>query len=52
MSVDKSALKPFPDIRLIPGMPAQVAIQTGTRTALGYFIEPIRDVIRNGMKER
>jgi HlyD family type I secretion membrane fusion protein len=52
VSVDRSALKPFPDIRLIPGMPAQVAIQTGTRTALDYFLEPIRDVIRNGMKER
>jgi HlyD family type I secretion membrane fusion protein len=52
VSVDKSVLKPFPDIRLIPGMPAQVAIETGTRTALGYFIEPIRDVIRNGMKDR
>jgi HlyD family type I secretion membrane fusion protein len=52
VSVDRSALKPFPDVRLIPGMPAQVAIQTGTRTALDYFIEPIRDVIRNGMKER
>lgn len=52
VSVDRSVLKPFPDVRLIPGMPAQVAIETGTRTALGYFIEPIRDVIRNGMKER
>ncbi|HEY1629984.1 MAG TPA: HlyD family type I secretion periplasmic adaptor subunit [Rhizomicrobium sp.] len=52
VTVDKSALKPFPDVRLIPGMPAQVAIQTGTRTALDYFIEPIRDVIRNGMRER
>jgi HlyD family secretion protein len=52
VSVDRSALKPFPDVRIIPGMPAQVAIQTGTRTALAYFIEPIRDVIKNGMKER
>ncbi|HTQ14538.1 MAG TPA: HlyD family type I secretion periplasmic adaptor subunit [Rhizomicrobium sp.] len=52
VSVDRNELKPFPDVRLIPGMPAQVAIQTGTRTALDYFIEPIRDVIRNGMKER
>ncbi|MGH6871950.1 MAG: HlyD family type I secretion periplasmic adaptor subunit [Rhizomicrobium sp.] len=52
VSVDRAALKDFPDVRLIPGMPAQVAIQTGTRTALDYFIEPIRDVIRNGMKER
>jgi HlyD family secretion protein len=52
VSVDRSALKDFPDVHLIPGMPCQVAIETGTRTALTYFIEPIRDVIRNGMKER
>jgi len=52
VSVDRSALKDFPDVRIIPGMPVQVAIQTGTRTALDYFVEPIRDVIRNGMKER
>jgi HlyD family secretion protein len=52
VSVDRSALKAFPDVRIIPGMPCQVAIETGTRTALAYFIEPIRDVIRNGMKER
>jgi HlyD family secretion protein len=52
VSVDRSALKDFPDVRIIPGMPVQVAIETGHRTALEYFIEPIRDVIRNGMKER
>ncbi len=52
VSVDRTALKAFPDVRIIPGMPVQVAIQTGKRTALDYFIEPIRDVIRNGMKER
>ena len=52
VSVDRSALKDFPDVRIIPGMPVQVAIRTGSRTALDYFIEPIRDVIRNGMKER
>ncbi|HEY2069580.1 MAG TPA: HlyD family type I secretion periplasmic adaptor subunit [Rhizomicrobium sp.] len=52
VSVDRDALKPFKDVKLFPGMPAQVAIQTGTRTALDYFIEPIRDVIKNGMKER
>ncbi|MGA9796341.1 MAG: HlyD family type I secretion periplasmic adaptor subunit [Rhizomicrobium sp.] len=52
VSVDRKMLRDFPEARLIPGEPAQVAIQTGTRTALDYFIEPIRDVIRNGMREK
>jgi HlyD family secretion protein len=52
VSVDRSALKDFPEVRIIPGMPVDVAIETGTRTALDYFLEPIRDVIRSGMRER
>lgn len=52
VSVDRSALKDFPEVRIIPGMPVEVAIETGTRTALTYFLEPIRDVIRSGMRER
>lgn len=52
VSVDRSALKAFPDARLIPGMPVEVALDTGTRTALEYLFEPIRDVMRKGMRER
>ena len=52
VSVDRSVLKQYPDAHVIPGMPVEVAIQTGSRTALEYFIEPISDVIREGMRER
>ncbi len=52
ISVDRKMLRDFPEARLIPGEPAEIAIQTGTRTALEYFLEPIRDVVRNGMRER
>jgi HlyD family secretion protein/epimerase transport system membrane fusion protein len=52
VSVDRKAFKDYPNVRLIPGEPVEIAIQTGTRTALEYFVEPIGDVIRNGMKER
>jgi len=52
VSVDRSALKNYPDARLIPGMPVEVALDTGTRTALEYLFEPVRDVMRNGMRER
>jgi HlyD family type I secretion membrane fusion protein len=52
VSVDRAALKPYPYARIIPGMPVQVAIETGAHTALDYFIEPIRDVMHTGMREK
>ncbi len=52
ISVDRAALKDYPEEHIIPGMPVEVAIETGSHTALDYFVEPIRDVIRNGMREK
>lgn len=52
VSVDRSILRHQPDARFIPGMPVQVEIQTGSHTALSYFLEPIRDVMRTGMREK
>jgi HlyD family type I secretion membrane fusion protein len=52
VTVDEAALKGYPEGRLIPGMPAEVEINTGPRTILSYLTEPISDVMRNGMRER
>jgi HlyD family secretion protein len=52
ISIDPAALKQFPKMRFIPGVPVQVEIPTGSHTALDYFVEPIRDVMRNGMREK
>ncbi|HEY3638439.1 MAG TPA: HlyD family type I secretion periplasmic adaptor subunit [Rhizomicrobium sp.] len=52
VSVDRTILKDHPDARFIPGMPVQIEIQTGAHTALNYFLEPIRDVMHNGMREQ
>lgn len=52
ISVDRSSRKDNPGARFIPGMPVQVEIQTGAHTALNYFLEPIRDVMHNGMREQ
>jgi HlyD family type I secretion membrane fusion protein len=52
VAVDLAQLKDYPDIKLIPGMPVDVSMQTGSRTALEYFIEPITSVFRRGMRER
>jgi len=50
--VDRSILKDYPAARFIPGLPVQIEIQTGAHTALNYFLEPIRDVMHNGMREQ
>lgn len=39
------------DLELYPGMPAEVYLLTGERTALSYFIKPIEDSIRRGLLE-
>ena len=52
VTVDRSLLRNYPNARLIPGLPVEVALNTGSRTALEYFIEPITDVFRKGMREK
>jgi HlyD family type I secretion membrane fusion protein len=52
VAVDASGLGSYRDARLIPGMPADVEIDTGARTALSYLTEPITDVFRHGLRER
>lgn len=52
VGIDRAALRDYPDARLIPGMPIEVAFNTGSRTTLEYLLEPVRDVMRNGMRER
>ena len=39
------------DLELYPGMPAEVYLLTGERTALAYFLKPIEDSIRRGLLE-
>lgn len=52
VSVDPGVLKNYPDAKLIPGLPVDVAFNTGSRTALEYLTEPITDVFRKGMREK
>jgi HlyD family secretion protein len=52
ITVDREALKDYTAVRLIPGLPADVAIATGTRTMMDYFLAPVLDVIQKGMRER
>jgi HlyD family type I secretion membrane fusion protein len=44
--------KQVASLTLQPGMPAEVHIVTGERTALDYILKPIRDQIGRGMLEK
>lgn len=49
--LDRDALKPFPGVAVYAGMPADVLIIGGERTALDFIISPIRDGMRRAMRE-
>lgn len=44
-------LKLPPGLALIPGMPAEVYIETGSRSILSYFIKPLTDVLSRTFRE-
>jgi HlyD family secretion protein len=39
-------------LKLVPGMPVEVFIQTGERTAISYLIKPISDQLMRSWRER
>lgn len=38
--------------KLVPGMPAEIMIRTHERTALSYFVKPLKDQIARAFRER
>jgi len=45
------ALDGLPDVRLYPGMPAEVLLRSRPRKALDYFVAPIADSMRRALRE-
>jgi HlyD family secretion protein len=40
------------EVKLAPGMPVEVFIQTGERTVMSYLVKPLRDQLMRTMKEK
>jgi HlyD family secretion protein len=40
------------ELKLVPGMPVEVFIQTGERTALSYLVKPLQDQLSRAWRER
>ncbi|MED5236473.1 MAG: HlyD family type I secretion periplasmic adaptor subunit [Pseudomonadota bacterium] len=52
VSIAAEELAKLPSEGLIPGMPAEVFVQTGERTALEYLLQPLSDTIDRAWREK
>jgi HlyD family type I secretion membrane fusion protein len=52
VTIDEASLAVLSEHRILPGMPADVVIATGERTALRYVADPFLDFARYAMRER
>lgn len=52
IEVAEEDLANLQDVRLYPGMPAEVMVRTGQRTAMDYMITPILRSFERGMREQ
>ncbi|HEU4550490.1 MAG TPA: HlyD family type I secretion periplasmic adaptor subunit [Rhizomicrobium sp.] len=50
--VSRAPLKDYVGLRLMPGIPVEVALKTGSRTVLQYLAEPVTDIMQRGMREK
>ena len=51
ISIPSNEREKLGDIRLTAGMPADVLIKTGERTALDYLLKPLTDAFKRGLNE-
>lgn len=50
--LSRESLAQWPEVRLYPGMPAEVMIVTGERRALDYLVAPLFDRMRRAFHEK
>ena len=51
VSLDPKEIARLGSIKIVPGMPVEVFMQTGDRSALSYLLKPIDDQINRAFKE-
>jgi HlyD family secretion protein len=52
MSVPPTEIARLGDVKLVPGMPVEVFIQTTVRTVISYFVRPFRDQVARTFREK
>jgi HlyD family secretion protein len=51
LQMDEKGRKSIGDLKLVPGMPVEVFVATGDRTALSYLTKPFTDQMRRAFRE-
>jgi HlyD family type I secretion membrane fusion protein len=51
VTLDSAVLDQIDRVQLYPGMPTEVMILTGQRSALDYFLSPITDFLSHALRE-
>lgn len=51
VEMDQKELRKLGDVKLIPGMPVEVFMSTGERTALSYLVKPFTDQFSRAFRE-
>ncbi len=51
VSVSDEQLAELKGLKIVPGMPVEAFVQTGTRTALSYFFKPLSDQVMRAFRE-
>ncbi|WP_419809265.1 HlyD family type I secretion periplasmic adaptor subunit [Sphingomonas sp.] len=51
VEVDQRDLARWPELKLRPGMPAEIFIQTGSRSMLSYLTKPLRDQFARAFRD-
>ncbi len=51
VSLDPSQVSRLGSVKIVPGMPVEVFVQTGQRSALSYLLKPLDDQLNRAFKE-
>jgi HlyD family secretion protein len=51
VAVPEAQIARLKDLKIIPGMPVEAFIQTGSRTALSYLLKPLKDQVMRSFRE-
>jgi HlyD family secretion protein len=51
IELDDGEMQRLSHVTLLPGMPVESFIQTGSRSALSYFVKPMRDYYTRAFRD-
>jgi HlyD family secretion protein len=52
ITLPETEVRRLAELKLVPGMPAEVSVQTGERTPLQYLLKPLREQLARTFRER